>query len=157
MAWEAGEELSAGRHLEVVELEARRDRAAAECEPLAARHGGLPNAGRNHVLGELPARDVAAETDDLVGCGGLVEEVEVDRVAIVVVPDFVALDTMQSAEGSSGQEEVDGRTRRADTRGMSVDPLRRAPCLAVVAALGMRSEPEALHQFFGVRVHGYTE
>jgi len=43
------------------------------------------------------------------------------------------------------------------TRGMSVDPLRRAPCLTVEAALGMRTKPETLHQLFDVRVHGYTE
>ncbi len=40
---------------------------------------------------------------------------------------------------------------------MSIDPLRRTPYLAVVTALGMRSEPEALDKLFGGLVHGYTE
>ena len=60
VARKASEKLGAPRHLEVGEFEAGCDRATAEREPVAARHGGLPCPRRYDVLSVLPARDVAA-------------------------------------------------------------------------------------------------
>src|SRR5690606_772470 len=68
---------------------------------------------------------------------------QLERRALVVVPDLDGVDAVPAALLARAQEEVDRRARAA--------PRRRgvAPRLAVVAAFGMRREPEARDELVG--------
>src|SRR5580658_8176352 len=56
--------LVARRHLEVAEVEARRHGATAKRVTVAARHGSLPSACGDDVLGTLAPAEIATQLDD---------------------------------------------------------------------------------------------
>src|SRR5262249_26483278 len=142
-------EIARRRHLEVGEVEAGRDRAAAE-RPLGARREprGLPHAGRYYVRG-LAVQEVAGDHVTRVAVLR-VDRVQLQRSPRIQVPDLVApAHAVKRGEVSRAEQEIDERAAaparvvaRVDARMLNLE--RRPIHLAVVAAFGMRNQLESL-------------
>ena len=139
------EHFLAGRQIEVGKVEARRDGAAAERPAGAPRDRRLPNPGGDDVLRALAVREVSTERQDVMRLS--VEEVKIERVPVVMVPDLVGGDPVERREGSPAQQEIDrgrGRTRRAVRQ--TTDREWRAPRLAKYPPSGWGSSPRSAIQ-----------
>ena len=113
----------------------------------------MPDAGGDDVLRELADREVAAERDARVEAV-VVDQMEVDRIALVVVPDFVGRDAMERGERAGGEKKVDRGVRgaRPSVR-QTAQNERRAIRFAKKAPFGMGREVERLDQPRSIHVH----
>jgi hypothetical protein len=139
---EQASHLSPRRHLEVAEFEARRHGTAAERVPVTIRQGGLPSARGDDVLRTLAPTEIVTEHGDRVRTP-IVELVQDERIAPVVVPYLVARNAVEGAERPRRQEKVDRRARCAGRRVWQ--PMKRewrTPGLSIEASFRMRRELE---------------
>jgi hypothetical protein len=138
------------RHLEVAEFEARRHGTAAERVPITIRQGGLPSARGDDVLRTLAPTEIVTEEGDRMRTP-IVELVQDERIAPIVVPDLVARDAVERAERPGRQEKIDRRARRARRRmGQPMKRERRTPGLSIEAPFRMGRELEESDDAFGL-------
>src|SRR5262249_53739031 len=145
--------------LETGELESGRDRAADQ-RPVAEGFCRLPGMRRHHCLRTLAGGEVASENEAFDRAVAACCELELERAAGVIVPDFGGVDAVPVRALATRQQEIDrGRMRAAVRAGVAVR-------FHEVAALGMRLEAEqaddlgrvARHQnlFFRVLISANT-
>ena len=84
----------------------------------------------------------------------IVEQQQLDRVSLVVVPDLVGIYAVPPAELALGKQEVDRRQRGPLNIAIEhLDSMRRAKHLRVVPTLRVRTHVEQLDQLSRARMH----
>ena len=141
MLREASHESVAFAELEVGEVEARRDGAADQSPgTVAVDVGPEPDAGGHEHLRALASREIAAD-NRIDPRAAIVDLHHPKRRAGMMVPQFVARDSMQGREAVARHQEVDrGRSRPQPS--WRLDRLSRAIRLAVEASLRVGNEVE---------------
>jgi hypothetical protein len=129
----------------VAKVEPWSDRAAYQ-GVAARRTGCLPAAGRHRPDRSLfPFEGAQPIMIQLVTLWG--RHPEIEWRAFIEVPDLVRLNTMPAAHAPVRQEEVDGRECRARAAPIvRMDGGIGAIYLAIIAAFGVRTEPECCNK-----------
>lgn len=131
---------------------ARRDRAADQ-RVLAERAGALPASGRDDEHRCAVGIDGAEAMAGQPVVARVVAQ-QLQRLALVPVPEFVGIDGMPAADLAGGEQVVDRRRHRARTRFLAEGGLRgRFVDAAVAPAFDMRLERELARELFGSWIH----
>src|SRR6185312_4005290 len=132
------------RQFEALELEGGRHRAADEC-PQPERTRRLPDMSRRDSLRQLANAEVTAQPQ-VPYLVAIVAQRQLERSAGVMMPDLVGIDAMPVRALACLQQK---ENRGAGTPRL-VDGTKR---LAIVAALGMRPQPEVGDDLVGREGH----
>ena len=105
MLGKESQQIVAMRHLEIPELESRRDRAPDQ-RVLPTTAGGLPDAAGHDDLRRLAQTEVAAEAQ-VAGRATVVAHRKLERRAVIVMPDLVGIDPVPMRALAGLQQEED--------------------------------------------------
>src|SRR5205814_7253297 len=84
----------------------------------------------------------------------IIEQHQLDRVTLVIMPDLVGHHAMPATEFTRGQQEIDrGERGPFDLPVEHLDALRGAELLDIVPTLRMRAHAEGVQQLTGAGVH----
>src|SRR4051812_11618922 len=107
MQRERFDQLISRRELEIGEVEPGSYRTSTQGVGLPHGARSLVDPGGYHHLRALARAQLAPQAHDSLA-GARVEEMQVDRITVVMVPDLVGLHAVEGRKRARGEQEIDG-------------------------------------------------